>query len=286
MSGINMVYGILQAAIGAALLALGMNVQRYGMTTKPPVPFIKYKLPQFWVWLAGLLIYFVANGVYACSLLFAPLSLLAGIFTTLLVWNLYIGKRLLGEKLTPQKYQGAGVVMFGIVLTVSSTSAKVPTEFSTDQIEDLFTKVGGCVYMVFLVLVILVCVVIIVLFEKKYPLESTEMSLDEEPVRIINIIKFNPAKKGISEMGTAATRNPGDLKEAQKEPNDAYAKKNLLVIPSSRAANKSHHLPLIRSFTTSFDLGDTKPLSDFIRHFSSYYVKPCEVHQTRTYHLG
>ena len=86
------VFGVILAAIGACCLALAMSVQRYGLKTAPPVPFLCGKrLPQFWVWFSGLLIYWVANGLFAVSLIYAPLALLGAIFTTLLVWNLLFG---------------------------------------------------------------------------------------------------------------------------------------------------------------------------------------------------
>jgi len=276
-----MVYGILLAAIGAALLALGMNVQRYGMTTDPPVLFLKYKLPQFWVWLVGLLIYFAANGVYAFSLLFAPLSLIAGIFTTLLFWNLYIGKWLLKERLTSEKYWGALVVMLGVVLTVSSTSAEVPTEFSVEDIQNLFTNIVGGLYILFLIFLILVCVVLIVLFEKEYPLKITEMELDRESVHVSNELKVPETIRGFSETGTKATRKPGDKKAVQGQARYSTGKNKLLTVPecgSFSLANDKHlQKPLIRSLTTSFNIGDTQPISDFIRHFSSFYVTPREI---------
>jgi len=282
MSGFNMIFGIILAGIGAALLALGMSVQRYAFTKDPPVPFLGYKLPPFWVWLAGLLIYFAANGVYAVSLLFAPLSLLAGIFTTLLLWNLYIGNRMLDEELTPQKFQGAFVVMLGVILSVSATSSEVPTEFTTDEIEGLFISVGGCVYIMLLLLVILICVVIIVVFETRYPLE-TEMPLNEEPTSKGNE-KFTFATRATSESGAGANRVAGQMPPSQTYPETSVRKSStLLRVPTSGSPHRTgtlqltFHKPLLRSLTTSFDLKDTEPLARYISTFSSFYVKPKEV---------
>jgi len=279
-----MVVGIILAAIGAALLALGMSVQRYAFTKEPPVPFLGWQLPAFWVWLVGLLIYFAANGVYAVSLLFAPLSLLAGIFTTLLLWNLYIGKRVLNEELTPQKYWGAIVVMLGVILTVSATSAKVPTDFSIEEIEGLFLSVSGAVYVNLLVLVILICVVIIALFEKRYPLEKTvsEM-LKEEPW-------VESGEKITSQRGTSGEKPVGNITAGQrtrtlKKP--VRKSSTLLKIPVPGSTPRSGTLQfnfnneLIRSVTTSFDLKDTAPLARYISTFSSFYVKAEEVQKNQ-----
>lgn len=270
MSGVDKAIGIVLAAIGAALLALGMSLQRYSLITKPPVPFLSYELPQLWVWLAGLLIYFAANGIYALSLLFAPLSLLAGIFTTLLIWNLYFGKRFLNEKLTIQKYQGAFVVMFGVVLTVSSCSPKVPSQLSNDDVEKLFTNLRGSLYIVFLILAILICVMIIFIFEKKYPLETSFPELQEA--------EGDDLKNKMSEEGTIANQGPGKHVPPQKKP---CSRHSTLLVPSgappTRHDSTFKNLALIRSFTTSIDLKNTAPIADYIRRFSSFYVKDVEV---------
>jgi len=279
-----MVFGIILAAIGAALLALGMSVQRYAFTKDPPISFLGWQLPTFWVWLVGLLIYFAANGVYAFSLLFAPLSLLAGIFTTLLLWNLYIGKRVLNEELTRQKYQGAIVVMLGVILTVSATSAEVPTEFSTEEIEGLFLRVNGAVYISLLLLVILICVAIIALFEKKYPLETTESEmLKEEPH------SGAPEKMTFDQIGAIAEETAGAKiagKRTSTVTQSARKSSTLLKIPVPGSTPRTgtfqfkFNHPLIRSVTTSFDLKDTEPLARYISTFSSFYIKAEEVQKS------
>jgi len=244
MSDINMVFGIILAAIAAALLALGMSVQRYAFTKDPPIPFLGWQLPTFWVWLVGLLIYFAANGVYAFSLLFAPLSLLAGMFTTLLLWNLYIGKRVLNEELTPQKYQGAIVVMLGVILTVSATSAEVLTEFSTEEIEGLFLGVNGAVYISLLVLVILICVAIIALFEKRYPLEKTksEMLKEEPQGGTEEMITFDQIGAIAEEEAEAITAGQRTLRRQPARKSSTLLK---IPVPGSTPRTRTFSLSLI-----------------------------------------
>merc|ERR1719471_2565089 len=114
--GGNMVVGVLFAGIGAACLALAMSVQRFALTTPPPVQVFCLELGQFTVWFMGLVIYWIANGLFAVALIFAPLALLGAIFTTLLVWNLFFGWYLLDETVTLIKAVGAGVIMVGVSL--------------------------------------------------------------------------------------------------------------------------------------------------------------------------
>lgn len=175
-------FGVIFAAIGAACLALAMSVQRYGLKTAPPVPFLcGYGLPQFWVWFSGLLIYWVANGLFAVSLIYAPLALLGAIFTTLLVWNLLFGWWLLDEKITAVKSAGALLIMVGVSLIGIATPGDIPTEYSVQLVESFLNDPIGAAFLGTLIGVVVICVIIIAVFEKKYPLpDDTEDVTDVE----------------------------------------------------------------------------------------------------------
>jgi len=227
-----------------------------------------------------LLIYFVANGVYAVSLLFAPLSLLAGIFTTLLIWNLYIGKRVLNEELTPQKYHGAIVVMFGVILTISATSAEVPTEFSIKEIEGLFLSVSGAVYIILLVIVIIICLVIIALFEEKYPLEKIESDILKEAWGESGK-KITSAQIGTSGEKTGENIAAGNRTMTLREPVRKSSFSKIIARRSTPTLPFNFHNQLKRSVTTSLDLKDTEPLARYITTFSSFYVKAEEVQKNQ-----
>jgi len=215
--------------------------------------------------------------VYAVSLLFAPLSLLAGIFTTLLLWNLYIGKRVLNEELTPQKYHGAIVVMFGVILTVSATSAEVPTEFSIEEVEGLFLSVSGAIYIILLVIVIVICVVIIALFEERYPIEKTELGMLREEAQGGSCKKITFAQKGTSGGETGKTIIAGQRTATLGEPvgnSSPFPKITARgSTPRTRTLPFNFHNQLKRSVSTSFDLKDTEPLARYISTFSSFYFK-------------
>jgi len=89
--------GIVLAACGGASLALAMVTQRYALDpssgggSEHSIPLFGMAMPRNAVWVLGLLIYGAANGFYAMSLLNGPLSLLAGVFTTLLIFNMVRG---------------------------------------------------------------------------------------------------------------------------------------------------------------------------------------------------
>lgn len=172
----EVVLGVVLAAIGASCLALAMSVQRYGLKTPPPVPFLGFHLPQFWVWFSGLLIYWVANGLFAVSLIYAPLALLGAIFTTLLVWNLLFGWLLLGETITVIKAVGAMLIMVGVAL-IGIATPTVPSDYSVALVEGYFNDAGGAVYVGTLVAIVIFCVFAIAVFEHKYPLPEEKESV-------------------------------------------------------------------------------------------------------------
>jgi len=166
----NIPLGIFLTLIGAMMLALGMVLQRYGLSypvQEVPMPFGK-KLSRNKVWIIGFLTYFGGNGLYALALPLAPLSLLAGIFTTLLIFNIIFAYKLMKEPLTKYKLAGAGVIIFGVVLCVCSTPSGVPTEFTSDQISEYLNSARGLSWILLLVVLILSTAYSIHWFERTY----------------------------------------------------------------------------------------------------------------------
>lgn len=174
--------GIFLALFGAASLALAMVTQRYALAySEDNVPFCGSTLPRNIVWFIGLVIYGIANGFYAFSLLFGPLSLLAGIFTTLLIFNLLFAWYLLGEKLTPPRVVGAVVIFSGVVMCIIATPGNTETEFTPKKIEQLSSRVVGAFYVCFLGLIVLLSVFSISWYERKYPISSLNVSARSIP---------------------------------------------------------------------------------------------------------
>jgi len=176
------------------------------------------------------------------------------------------------------------VVMLGVILTVLATSAEVPTEFSTEEIEGLFLSVNGAVYISLLVLVILICVAIIALFEKRYPLDKTDSELLKEEPKGGTAEKITFDQIGAIAEETAEAIIAGKRTTTVTQP--ARKSSTLLKIPvpgstpRTRTFQFKFNHPLIRSVTTSFDLKDTEPLARYISTFSSFYVKAEEVQKS------
>ena len=160
----TVVLGIFLAFSGGACLALAMVVQRYALSYPHPmvlIPKTKYKVSKTAVWVIGLVLYGAANGLYALSLLYGPLSLLAGVlytytlytlytlymlytlyplytlytlytllagvFTSLVIFNMIFAHLLLGEQLTRPRIYGAIIIVIGIILSIVASPSDVET---------------------------------------------------------------------------------------------------------------------------------------------------------------
>jgi hypothetical protein len=175
--------GIILAVAGGASLALAMVTQRYALdqqnqTVPGKVPLFGVQYNSTAVWFFGLILYGGANGLYAMALLYGPLSLLAGCFTTLLIFNLIFARCLLGEKVSPPKVVGSIVILGGVVASIVATPRGVDTEFTPKDVEDLVARPIGAIYCALLFFSVLASVALITWYEKAYPLLPPEHSED------------------------------------------------------------------------------------------------------------
>jgi NADH:ubiquinone oxidoreductase subunit 6 (subunit J) len=122
------------------------------------------------VWFGGLILYGGANGFYAMSLLYGPLSLLAGCFTTLLIFNLIFARCMLGEQLSVLKVLGAVVILGGVIACIVASPRGVEVEFTPTDVEKLAARPIGAIYCVVLFGGVLASVATIIWYEKTYPL--------------------------------------------------------------------------------------------------------------------
>eukprot|EP00961_Rhodomonas_salina_P233699 3158269-Rhodomonas_salina.1 len=175
MAAGQVVLGIILALCGGASLALAMVTQRYALSYPArQVPILGCALPRNFVWFIGLVIYGIANGLYAVAQLFGPLSLLAGVFTTLLIWNMLFARILLGEELTSPRIYGAVVILVGVIMCIVATPRDVETEFTPQDIRTLSSRAVGAVYICLLLVFVLASIAAICWYEKTYPANPTE----------------------------------------------------------------------------------------------------------------
>ena len=118
---------------GAILLGFSMVLQRYALAyPEPRVPLCSVKLPRNVVWVLGLLVYGAANGLNTAAQQMAPLSLLSGVFTLMIVFNMIFAHIFLREELTPPKLAGSATILLGVFVSLAGTPTGVPTQFTAE----------------------------------------------------------------------------------------------------------------------------------------------------------
>ena len=176
-----LIVGILLSFGSGAFIALSMVTQRYALASESyhVSLFRIVKLPRPAMWFLGLVIYGVANGLYATSLNFAPLSLVASLFTLLLVWNLLFAKLILAERLTMPRRFGSLLIVVGAIVAVlgqpgTLSGEPVPTSFTVADVESALLKPLGCLWFSLLLLSICASTVGILAFERSYGLKQED----------------------------------------------------------------------------------------------------------------
>jgi drug/metabolite transporter (DMT)-like permease len=92
-----------------------MNVQQYALTN----PRLSER-KRYSVWLSGLFLYCFAQLVCTAALSFSPLSLVAALFTTMLIFDALIGRFLITQKpLPPTSVIGLGVIFLSVVVVAA-----------------------------------------------------------------------------------------------------------------------------------------------------------------------
>eukprot|EP00966_Prymnesium_polylepis_P234137 5415653-Prymnesium_polylepis.1 len=171
--------GMAFAVVSGLLVAYAMVVQRYALSFQsdegPPgqpalIPFWGRKIRPLFVWVIGLFIYGIGSGAtYSVAGLLIPLSLLSALFVTLLVFNLPISKAVLGETPTLAKKAGAGVVLLGCAICAVGAPTDSKTEFTSDEVADLFSNTVGAAWFIGLGVTVVSSVIAICVFEQRYP---------------------------------------------------------------------------------------------------------------------
>ena len=161
------ILGVFLALAGAITVAYSMTLQRYALTLPPrqKAQLLCIRCSPNVMWTFGVLVYAAGNGLYTAALVFGPLSLLGGIFTTLLVFNLLFARALLGETLTRGKVIGCLVIFCGASLCLAGAPSDSDTTYTPANVEDFATAPAAIVYLSLLFTVLFSCSTAILWFE-------------------------------------------------------------------------------------------------------------------------
>lgn len=167
----DFVVGVVLATAAAASLALSMVTQRFALSCSEDRLVVGgLQLSRNALWVAGLVGYGAANGLYVAALQYGPLSVMASVFTTLLIFNCVFARCLLGEALTPPKLAGCATILAGVVLVVVGSPKNIDVDLSAGDVSRLLAKPLGAAYLAVLLGAVAASVLAIREFEKRYPL--------------------------------------------------------------------------------------------------------------------
>ena len=120
------------------------------------------------------------------ALMHGPMTVLSSVFSTLLVFNLIIASRVLGEAVTAPKVAGALLILTGAGVTTGATPQGVPKAYTPRDVRALLSAAPP--YGWFIPLLFCVCVMVsvvgIVLLERHFPL-GAEGELEPEHISAI-----------------------------------------------------------------------------------------------------
>ena len=179
-------WGIVMCEVAVTFIALGANIQRYGLTQVSPERklFGCFRCAQAWpwtkiaprthlpdtiampgivlcvrsliniVWFCGLMTYFLGNVVFFAALSLAPASLCAALLATVVIINAVIARVLLKERLQRCDWHGGGLICLGIGVA-AAFAPYVTIEYDAREIAVLISDAYGALYIAFLVLLVL-----------------------------------------------------------------------------------------------------------------------------------
>ena len=130
--GDTVVLGIVLCELAVTLIALGANIQRYGLTVVDPQRRFLCRGCSCanTVWFAGLATYFLGNILFFGALSLAPASLCAALLATVVVVNAALSRLILKEKLQRCDYHGGALIVAGAQQAASRQQPPPPTSSS------------------------------------------------------------------------------------------------------------------------------------------------------------
>lgn len=166
----NPAIGIVLVLIACAFYATGNCLQRYSLL-KPEGEKVLGCLHRQVGWFLGAVIYFSANGIYSVALSFAPVSVLAAVFSLTIVANATCARLMLGDKVSMLAIPGYALVLFGSILFSVTVTSPV-CHFDGDELVRVMTTNAAAGYWGAIAAIMAWGMFFAYRFEKKYPLEE------------------------------------------------------------------------------------------------------------------
>ena len=164
----NSSVGIVLVLLACCCYALGNCLQRYSLLRQDDEK-VLYCLNRHAGWLLGAIIYFSANGIYAVALSFAPVSVLAAVFSLTIVANATCANLLLGDRVLRTALPGYIAVLAGSVVFSLTVQAEV-CHFGGEELIQVMTSPLAFFYWACMAVIVLGGMVYAWKFEKAFSL--------------------------------------------------------------------------------------------------------------------
>ncbi|CAB9512579.1 expressed unknown protein [Seminavis robusta] len=168
----NSAIGIGLVLLACLCYACGNCLQRYSLLRKKGEK-------VFWVlnrhvgWFVGAIVYFSANGIYSIALSFAPVSVLAAVFSLTIVANATCAWLVLGDQVPKLALPGYASVLAGSVVFSMTVQAEV-CHFSGEDLKQVMTSPAAIVYWVIMAFIVFGGIMFAYPFEKMYPIMTDD----------------------------------------------------------------------------------------------------------------
>lgn len=181
--------GIILTLIACLCYSFGNCLQRYSLLRKEDekVFFILHRNAG---WFLGACIYFSANGIYAIALSYAPVTVLAAVFSLTIVTNSMCSVVLLKDSVPLMAYPGYILVLLGAILFAVAVQAEV-CHFDGGELIQVMTTTSALSFWLVMIVAMIGGMIFVRWFEKKYPLKTdidkTEMKVTATPENEANL---------------------------------------------------------------------------------------------------
>jgi hypothetical protein len=162
-SSIFLIIGAGLSLGAAALGACSMNIQQLSLTSET-LPPLKKNL----FWFLGLVLYLISQLISVAAVGYAPLALVAALFTTMLFFDVIIARCFLKKTFTTQHMCGIGTIVISVTL-IAVFAPQDEYDVTAPCMYDWLKTWSGVVSLCFLFCILLSCAFTCVWFNNKYP---------------------------------------------------------------------------------------------------------------------
>uniref|UniRef100_A0A7S3LQS0 Uncharacterized protein n=1 Tax=Aplanochytrium stocchinoi TaxID=215587 RepID=A0A7S3LQS0_9STRA len=176
--------GITIYVLGAILMALGVNLQKFSINREIKMHPDAERQRSLWcqpIWVLGIVSYGASGGLLSAALAFAPQSQLAPLMSVVIIANALLARFFLGEPLTKRDVVSIMIIVVAVILTTIAAPNSHQT-YTTDDLIALYKEPGFIVFMCLLLTSMLVLSYVNFTLGKK-----KRLGLEEDEIALSNM---------------------------------------------------------------------------------------------------